>query len=409
MDGVIAGAKRSSTKPKTIWSVAIILLSHLIIGGVVQAPSGCPLFSLSRHIMDHADDGDDVFVYMGGLVPEHLRETITHVRIHESIKIITRYAFQFCRNLVSIEMHDGVEIIEEYAFYDCTSLRGIKLPGVRVIEESAFYNCTALVDVEFGNKLETIGKFAFQYCGSVKNIKLPKVRIIQTYAFHGCGQLTEVKMSEDLERIELEAFDECPRLRRIAIPLKNNMMDKGGVFKECVNLSQVDLVGGTHKTISSLLVEAWRNEMEDEVDQINQDLPYAGRYEKTAVIQSWIARVLRRMKHYKRKHYALLKDAMLLLELALWKMRLQHTSRDANMHQISEKKSLEEEPPAKKVKITEGCGEKSVDTKETSKTDADAARHEAHVTCGASIIIPHVLSFLNDDDVFPVQRRTTRT
>ncbi len=50
-----------------------------------------------------------------------------------------------------------------------------------------------------------------------------------------------------------------------------------------------------------------------------------------------------------------------------------------------------------------------MDTKEKSKTDADAARHEAHVTCGASIIIPHVLSFLNDNDVFPVQRRTTRT
>ena len=180
-----------------------------------------------------------------------------------------------------------------------------------------------------------------------------------------------------------------------------------GVFKECVNLSEVDLVGGIHKNISSLLVEAWRNEMEDEVDQINQDLPYAGRYEKTAVIQRWIARVLRRMKHYKRKHYALLKDAMSLLELALWKTRLHHTSWDANIHQISEKTSLEEEQPAKKAKITEGCGEKSVDTKGKSNSDADAARHEAHVTCGASIIIPHVLSFLNDDDVFPVQSRVS--
>ena len=67
--------------------------------------------------MDHADDGgndNDVFVYMGGNqeVPRH----VTHVRIHKSVKIISREAFYRCRNLLSVEMHDGVEIIEEYAF-----------------------------------------------------------------------------------------------------------------------------------------------------------------------------------------------------------------------------------------------------------------------------------------------------
>lgn len=34
--------------------------------------------------------------------------------------------------------------------------------------------------------------------------------------------------------------------------------------------------------------------------------------------------------------------------------------------------------------------------------DAVASRVEARITCGASIIIPHVLSFLNDNDAFPV-------
>ena len=356
---------------------------------------------------DHADDGGDnnVFVYMGGLIPQHLRETITHVRIHISVKIITESAFQNCGRLVSIEMHNDVEIIQRHALTDCTSLRGIKLTGVKFIGEMAFIRCASLEDVEFGDKLETIGSMAFYSCTSLRTIKLPKVRVIGPYAFKNCEQLTEAEFSEDLERIELEAFGECPRLRRIAIPLKNNMMNEGGVFKDCVDLSQVDLVGGVHKTISSLLDEAWRNEMEDEIDQINQDLPYAGRYEKTAVIQRWIARVLRRMKFYKRKHYVLLKDAMSLLELALWKTRLHHTSWDGNIHQISEKTSLEEEQPAKKIKITEGCEGESVDTKGKSKTDADAARHEAHVTCGAHIIIPHVLSFLNDNDVFPLQSR----
>ena len=39
-----------------------------------------------------------------------------------------------------------------------------------------------------------------------------------------------------------------------------------------------------------------------------------------------------------------------------------------------------------------------------AKSDEEfmAIRQKAHVTCGANIIIPHVLSFLNDDDVFPL-------
>ena len=107
--------------------------------------------------MDHADDGggdnNDVFVYMGGIIPRHMRETITHVRVHKSVKIITERAFEFCRNLVSIEMHDGVEIIGKDAFYGCRSLRGIKLPGVRVIGDHAFGRCNALEGVEFGDNL----------------------------------------------------------------------------------------------------------------------------------------------------------------------------------------------------------------------------------------------------------------
>ena len=69
-------------------------------------------------------------------------------------------------------------------------------------------------------------------------------------------------------------------------------------------------------------------------------------------------RVIAKIEHYKSEHYKLLKDNMTQLELALWKANLP-----------------------------------SVDA---------TARQEARVTCGADIIIPHVLSFLNDDDVFPL-------
>jgi hypothetical protein len=74
-------------------------------------------------------------------------------------------------------------------------------------------------------------------------------------------------------------------------------------------------------------------------------------------IKDWLVRASTRMEHFTSEHYKLLKDNMTQLELALWK---------ANLPNV----------------------------------DA-ASRHDARVICGANIIIPHVLPFLNDHDVFP--------
>jgi hypothetical protein len=98
--------------------------------------------------------------------------------------------------------------------------------------------------------------------------------------------------------------------------------------------------------------------MNNEIDSINRDLPNTPH--KARTIRQWMERVLERIEHYKSEHYTLLKEDMTQLELALW---------DANLpNQLSE------------------------------------SRHEARVTCGANIIIPHVLSFLNDEEVFPTVR-----
>ena len=66
-----------------------------------QHPIG---FSATIDHADDDDDDDDVFVCMGG--DQEVPRDVTHVRIHKSVKIIGRYAFRECRNLVSIEMHD---------------------------------------------------------------------------------------------------------------------------------------------------------------------------------------------------------------------------------------------------------------------------------------------------------------
>ena len=154
------------------------------------------------------------------------------------------------------------------------------------------------------------------------------------------------------------------------MPLKNNLLGEY-VFDECYNLSQVDLVGGIHKTISSLLLESWRNEMNDVINEINYVLPNTTTHEKTRAIRHWIERVIRRITHYKSEHCRLLKEFTTLLELALWKIKLDEEFGEALSNEDNESNAT------KKAKI-----------------DIDAVRHEARITSGANIVIKNVLPFL---------------
>ena len=108
--------------------------------------------------------------------------------------------------------------------------------------------------------------------------------------------------------------------------------------------------------------------MKEEIDRINQTLPGISGMGKHIVIREWIERVLRRIEHYKTEHKVLVKEAMTLLELALWKAKI--------LNETDEKKCNVDVVPKK------------------AKIDDEAARKEHRVTCGASIVIKNVLSFL---------------
>ena len=82
----------------------------------------------------------------------------------------------------------------------------------------------------------------------------------------------------------------------------------------------------------------------------------------------WMERVIRRIEYYKIKHGALLKEFTTLLELALWKAKLDESR---------EMRSLRSDRPAKKAKI-----------------DIKASRQEQRITSGANIVIKNVLPFL---------------
>jgi len=312
-------------------------------------------------MMAEARDDDEIFVYMGGdqVVPRNVRR----VRIDKSVTIIPERAFEFRRRLIYVEFHEGIETIEKRAFYFCYLLRSIKLLGVKIINMEAFCCCFGLTEVQFGDKLETIEGCAFQHSYSLRTITMPSARNVGEWAFANCKQLTALTFGEELERIGQRTFDSCVSLRRIAMSL--DCIIGIHVFDDCPNLATVGIVGGIHRTVASLHLKSWKNEMMNEMNRINQVLPVTFR-EKTAAIQLWIQSVISQLDHYKAEHKALLKEATTLLELALWKANL-----DENEEGVIEKVG---------VRTTRGRRKR--------------ARKEICVTSGASIVIKNVLLFL---------------
>ena len=321
---------------------------------------------MADHAVEDDDFDGDIFIYRGGRAPQH----ITHVLIDESVDEIEDNAFDSCENLVRFDTHDGIRRVGKWAFRYCKSLRRINLKSAIEIDDCAFFSCENLVYVEFGDRLETVGDDAFAFCTSLPHLKLPSITTIGATAFKYCRQLRDVELSGRLETIGESTFWQCQRLQRIAIPPKRflfalNFFQRYSQFKYCGELTTVDLVGGIHETVASLHMDSWRAEMNDEINRINQVLPNTRIDEKTEEIQQWMHSVVDKMDHYKDKHYRHVKEGITLLELALWKAKL------------DEKEDRAVEPRTKKARI---------DTKD--------ARKERRITSGAFVVIKNVLPFL---------------
>ena len=348
---------------------------------------------------DHAEDGDnDIFIYRGGRASQH----VTHALIDQSVNEIEDHAFQDCENLLTVETHNGIRRIGLYAFWGCKSLSRINLKSAVEIEQYAFYKCEDLESVEFGDRLDMIGHSAFDGCTSLKHLKLPSIITIEDYAFGSCKRLIDIELSERLEAFGDSAFCNCERLQRIVVPLKrdlfnfdefdddsledqlehDNDFDQSykNQFERCEQLTTVDIVGQAHtkKIIASLHMESWKTDMNEEINRINQVLPNTPADEKTAEIRQWMETVLDKMDHYKAEHHRYVKEGSTILELALWKAKFEEKE---DFHHQSGWGSL----------VTCICGDWK--TKKV-KVDAESARKESRMLCGAEIVIKNVLPYL---------------
>ena len=200
------------------------------------------------------------------------------------------------------------------------------MPGVKEVEKWAFQCCEDLTYIEW-NKLEIIGGRAFGWCHALSSIDLPSAKIVEWGAFIGCANLASAKFGKELELIGRGAFLDCTSLERITLPLKDGMITDDNIFQRCYKLNHVDLVEGAmlDQTVAALLMDEWKNDMKDEIDSINRNLPnthsggdcYSDVGEKAQTIRTWFSSVLRKIIHYKAEHRRCLNVAAAALQQAL--------------------------------------------------------------------------------------------
>ena len=276
-------------------------------------------------------DVDDIirFIFTGdrGAIPRNA----THFTTHESLSVIPRNSFYNHRKIIELICHANVKRIGISTCMWSKTLKRLEIEGVEVVEQNAFWGCSNLENAEFP-KVKIVRQLAFSDCISLGYIDLPSIKIVENNAFTSCELIKYANFGKDLESLRAKSLAGCHNLERITIPLKHDVISSNDVFEECINLKYVHLIEEEvlRETIDALLLDEWRNDMNQEVDVITQILPYSHpghpgglavpvASETTVAIREWINSVLSKIIQYKAMHRQLLKEAAPILRQSLRK------------------------------------------------------------------------------------------
>ena len=308
--------------------------------------------------------------------------SLEQISVPSSVKEIASDAFHTCKQLNKVEFCDGLGKIG--GFEGCTSLKSILIPSsVTCIDEYAFYCCNQLKSVDLCGGLEEIMENAFSECRSLEQISVPTtVKEIGSYAFYKCEQLVNVVLCEGLEQIGSRAFSQCILLERCNIPSTVKQI-KEDAFLDCPRLTAVTFFGEVEDLVTELSLTDWYNHGRKKGWLLMYSfLAQCAILERLARItaRKWKAYIHSLLRDFPSihddkfnaycnlisfwiDHFNELKDAVSVLELALWKSKLTERKCDLN-----------------------------------SSSYHNAVKLEARYNCGATIIIPNVLSFLVRSD-----------
>ena len=201
------------------------------------------------------------------------------------------YAFDSCKNLISMQLPSTLSSISGTAFVDDNSLQMITvatgnqfyseidgvlytadkkeivcypigkpgdryevLPGTEIVGEDAFRS-SRLKSIVLPDSIIQLGKSAFFSAHNIEAIIIPeKVKELPDYLF--AGGVTSIQLPDSLEIIGEEAFQNCS-FEEITIPNKVNTIKKFA-FSGCKNLKKINIPNSV-KTIEQYAFNSCTN------------------------------------------------------------------------------------------------------------------------------------------------------
>ena len=305
-------------------------------------------------MLNNNDADVEVFEYTEGcrVVPKD----VTIVRFHPSVVEVENEAFQGCNKLKKVILNDGLQKIWHGSFCNCASLSSITLPStVTEIGNGAFTFCYNLREVVLNDGLQKIWMSAFFECTSLSSITLPSSVIeIGEGAFQYCSNVSEVILNEGLQKIGKWAFCNCTSLQSITV--SSTITEIGGyAFYYCSNLREVVFYGVPREMgknafygcsslerftfpiismrLDTLIQTGHWEEIENEVNEVRGVVERRGgelivSAEAIEDGNNWntararLDEIIRLISCYE------LKEATSILELALWKFKLDQVDED---------------------------------------------------------------------------------
>ena len=129
------------------------------------------------------------------------------VQFSENTTEIGGRAFAYCSALESIQL-PAITVIKYSMFEGCESLTDIRIPDtVTAIDDSAFLGCEKLESITIPSSVQTIGINAFVKCKALKKVNLSEgLQTICNDAFGNCYSLKEITIPNSVQKIAKGAW-----------------------------------------------------------------------------------------------------------------------------------------------------------------------------------------------------------
>ena len=188
-------------------------LRNLDLSLPVYAEDGVTRYEFSPYAFGDANQGGRIVSGSG----------VTNIVLHAGCKMVGRYAFKACTELVKVTLNDGLEDICEDAFREDKVLAEIVnfFPdSLKTIGVAAFRDCTVLAGDPVANGLVSMGNRAFHTDKALQGFDCGNSTLstIDEYTFYNCSALQSVVLPDTLTIIGNGAFDHCPSLTSVTVP-----------------------------------------------------------------------------------------------------------------------------------------------------------------------------------------------